>query len=448
MIAIVVCLAAFIACYVAGRRSLGAGLVVLMFFGYFYGILRANLLTSFSHFIFDAGMVGLFVSPCWRTTDPTEKKRSAAIQMWTVVLILWPVLLVMLPFQPLLVSVVGLRGNTFFFPFLLIGSRLKEKDLLKFSVGLAFLNMVAVFFAGAEYFLGLMRFFPLSPVTEIMYSSQDAGGGFYRIPATFTSAHAFGGTMVASLPYLIGLWTKAETKRTKMLAIGAMAMAMVGVLMSATRSNFIYGSAMILFVLFTTKMKGKQKAFFLVIIAGIGLMAMTNARFQRFKTLGDTEGVTERIAGSVNRNFWEILSEYPMGNGLGGGGTSMPYFLQGQVRNPIGMENEYARILCEQGVLGLLLWVSFVVWFLFQSRNAFARGPWATSRRLVWCLAASSLATAFIGTGLLTSIPGTVFLVMGMGWTAVPEAREKARLARQPVPLRYAGRGAYTPALQ
>jgi hypothetical protein len=445
MIALGLCIAAFLGCYWAGRRSIGQGLVMLLAFGYFYGILRANLLTSFSHFIFDAGLLGIYLSPSWHTSNPQDKKRNAAVQLWAIILILWPMLLVALPFQPLLISLVGLRGNTFFIPLLLIGSRLKGKDVFELSTGLAILNILVVAVAGAEYFLGVRRFFPLSPVTQIIYASGDAGAGFLRIPATFTSAHAFGSTMVSTIPFLVGLWTKAEQQLHRLLALTAMAMAMLGILMSATRTNFVYGSSMIVFVIFTTKMKGRQKAFFIVMIAALGITALGNVRFQRFKTLGDTDSVSERIAGSVNRGFFEILIEYPMGNGLGGGGSSMPYFLQGQVRNPIGMENEYARILSEQGILGLLFWVGLVGWFIMKARTAFAKGPWTATRRLVWCLCVIDLATAFIGTGLLTSIPGTVFLILGMGWTSTPEARETMLPKRAPQRVRPVS---YAPALR
>jgi hypothetical protein len=421
MLAAVICILAFVACYVAGRRSLGLGLVTLLTVGYFYGILRANLITAFSHFIFDAGMIGLFLSPCWRTKDPAEKKKSETVRLWTILLMAWPVLLIALPFQPLLISLVGLRGNIFFLPLLLIGSRLKEKDLIQLSVGMAVLDMVAVAFGGAEYFLGVPRFFPFSSVTLIMYSSGDVAGGFLRIPGTFTSAHAFGGTMVGSLPYIIGLWARAKTNSHRILTIIALPVALLGVLMSATRTNFVFASAMIIFAGFTAKMTGKQRAAFLLVLGMVGYAAVSNARFQRFQSLKDTEFVTERIAGSVNRGFWEILSEYPMGNGLGGGGTSIPYFLEGQVRNPVSMENEYARILSEQGIIGLLMWVSFVIWVCTRFRTAFAKGPWSPSRRLVWCLVMISLATAFLGTGAFTSIPGTLLMVLGIGWTAVPD---------------------------
>lgn len=420
MIALALCVLAFVVCYLAGRRSLGQGLVALLLFGYFYGILRANLLTTYSHFIFDAGLLGLYLSPRWRQVDPQTGKRSAKVRMWMAALVAWPCLLILLPFQPLLVTLVGLRGNIYFIPLLLLGARLKGKDLTELSVGLAVLDLMAVAFAGAEYFLGVARFFPVSPVTEIIYSSADAGGGFLRIPSTFTSAHAFGGTMVATIPYLVGLWAQSGKGIQRLLALVTIPAALLGVLMSSTRSNFLIGCAIVLAVIFTTRMSANRRIFFVLIVAAVTAAALTNVRFQRFKSLSDTDSVTERIAGSVNRSFFEILLEYPMGNGLGGGGTSLPYFLAGEVRNPIGMEDEYARILCEQGVIGLLIWLSFLVWFFIKFRSALSKGPWATSRRIVWCLTAISFGTAWIGTGLLTSIPGTVLLLLGMGWVLVP----------------------------
>jgi hypothetical protein len=449
VIAIALCVVAFIACYWAGRRSLGQGLVMLFVFGYFYGILRANLLTTFSHFIFDAGLLGLYLSPKWRMVNPQERKRSEPVKYWTFILILWPALLVALPFQPFLISVVGLRGNVFFLPLLLLGSRMKSKDITELAVGLAALDMVALLFACAEYVLGVPRFFPYSAVTQIMYASGDVAGGFLRIPSTFTSAHAFGGTMVGTIPFLIGLWTTGQTRLLRLLGLLSIPAAMVGILMSATRTNFLFGSSMVIFVLFTIKMQGKQKFFFGVAIAVVAYFALTNVRFQRFKSLDDKEYITNRIAGSVNRGFFEILTEYPLGNGLGGGGTSMPYFLEGQVRNPIGMENEYARILAEQGIIGLLIWLAFLAWYFARSRIAFAKGPWSTPRRLLWFSVVIGFGTAWIGTGSLTSIPGTVLLVLALGCTAVlPEASQLATAPNLAVRRVFRGQGMPAPALR
>jgi len=426
MQALALCVFAFCITLWAGRRSLGQGFLALLAIGYFYGILRANLITTYSHFIFDCGVLGLYCSQSWLSSDPQQARSSGAIQRWTVILIIWCMLLVVLPFQPLAVSLVGLRGNIFFLPILILGSRIKDKDLIQISCGMAVLNLVALYFAWAEYFTSVQRFYPASAVTSIIYASGDVAGGNFRIPAIFSSAHAYGGTMVDSLPYLIGFWDRSETQRMRGLALAGIAAALLGVLMSATRQNFILGSVMVLVALYTRRKKPGGLLIFVLLIAIMGGVAATNERFQRFKSLGDTEAVADRIAGSVNRGFWEILVEYPMGNGLGGGGTSIPYFLYGQVRNPIGMENEYARILCEQGIIGLILWIAFAIWFLSRGRIAFKAGPWANGRRMAWSLAAFSLGTAWIGLGMLTAMPQTAILLMGMGWTSTEQIPVKS----------------------
>jgi len=416
--ALAICIAALLITFWAGRRSLGTGLIALLAIGYFYGILRANLITTYSHFIFDASLLGLYCSQKWTSGTPSDLKRQEPMRLWVIVMIGWCLALMLLPFQPFMVTLVGFRGNVFFLPVLLLGTRLTDRDLSYLVGGLATLNVIALAFAGGEYFLGLPRFFPHSQVTEIMYSSMDVEGGFFRIPATFTAAHAYGGTMVGSLPYMIGGWERVQNNRFKFLALCGIVAALLGILMSATRQNFVVGAIMVLVAIWTRRGKSFKNVLALLVLLGIiGYVAATNSRFQRFKSLQDTESVTERIAGSVNRGFFEILAEYPMGNGLGGGGTSIPYFLQGSVKNPIGMENEYARVLSEQGIVGLLIFIGFVGYVFSRGPKAMAKGSWDTTRRMVWSLAAFSLGTAWIGLGLLTAIPQTAILLLGMGWT-------------------------------
>ena len=100
----------------------------------------------------------------------------------------------------------------------------------------------------------------------------------------------------------------------------------------------------------------------------------------------------------------------------------MPYFLQGQIRHPVGIESEYARILAEQGFIGLTLWISFIVWCMAR-RTAFLPNGWRPARRMIWYWAALSFLTASLGIGMLTGIPGTFFFLLALGWTVVtPEA--------------------------
>jgi hypothetical protein len=437
MIGLILCLLSFVVCYQFARRSLALGMIALLVIGYFYGIVRANLLTPYSHFTFDAGLIGLYSARLW----DRSKTIDSTLRLWVTLLIAWPMLVSLLPFQPIMVSIVGLRGNIFFLPLLLLASRLEHRDIVRIAAAMSVLNLVALGFAGAEYFTSVPQFYPYSSVTAIIYGSADVAGGFFRIPAIFSSAAAFGSAMVMTLPFLIGAWIRGETARGQLLCAVGIGAALLGILMSATRMNFILGCGAVFTTFAASRMKMGIRVLFVLLIAGIGYMAMTNARFGRFKSL-DTDTVTERIAGSVNRGFWEILMEYPMGNGLGGGGTSIPYFLQGQVRNPIGLESEYARILCEQGVFGLLLWIAFIAWILSRAPKAFLKTPWQAGRRLAMCLCIVHFGTGLLGTGLLTSIPATMSFLLNLGWVLTPEkqvvtARNESPSHRAIWPERY-----------
>src|SRR5579871_115166 len=417
MNSILLCFLALASTFWAGRRSLGLGIAVLLAWGYTFGIVRANLMTQACYFIFDAALLGLYVSQKW--FDRGDAKRAGVLRTWLAILVIWPILILVLPFQPLLVSLVGLRGSILFLPMLLLGSKMRSSDLRQLWIGLAVLNLVALGFAVAEYLLGVPRFYPYNAATLIIYSSVDVAGGFYRIPAIFSNAHSFGGTMVASIPFLIGGWDEAKGK-SRILALAGIVAAFFGVLMSATRLNFIIGVALLGAAMWNRSMKGSRRMVFVLLVGVLSVVALRNERFQRFKSLSDTESVESRISGSVNRTFLEILLEYPMGNGLGGGGTSLPYFLEGQVRNPIGMENEYVRIMAEQGVIGLIAWAGFVLWFFSRLPIAFGGTSWVTSRKLVFSLSAFGLLAGLIGTGMLTAIPHTAMLLLGMGWTSLP----------------------------
>jgi hypothetical protein len=233
--------------------------------------------------------------------------------------------------------------------------------------------------------------------------------------------------MTTSLPFLIGSWRNEESKRDRLVMIAGIAAALLGVLMSATRVNFIVSSVMLISTLLIGKMGWKRQVGFFVVIAAIAVLAMQNSRLQRFQTLKDTDYVQDRIAGSVNRGTLEILLQYPLGNGLGGGGTSLPYFLQNQVRHPVATENEYGRISLEQGILGLLLWLGFLFWFISGYGPNFGKTNWASARKLIWVYTTFCFSVAWIGTGMLTAIPLTAVLLLGMGWVAVPMKDEPRR---------------------
>ena len=443
MVSIILCVAAFAFCYVAGRRSLVAGIITVFTVGYFYGILRANLPETFSHFIFDAAVVGLYVTQLLRTGNREEERRLRLLKLWVILLIAWPAFLFFIPVQDYVVQLVGLRGNAFLLPFILLGARLKAADLKKLALAFAILNVLAFAVAGAEYFLGIERFFPQNKVTELIYISavdedytNPNRNQALRIPSTFTGAHAYAGMMVLTLPLLLGAWLQRGERKgwRRNLLAGAMALSVIGIFMAAVRSPVIILGAILLTVVTSARMRAHAWALMLLMALGVGWVVSSEERLQRFMTLKDVDFVGERIYWSVNDSFLELAVEYPMGNGLGGGGTSMPYFLQGRVVPPLFfMENEYARIVLEQGMLGLCLWVAFIAWALGRS-TTHPDDEWLMGRRLFWVTCAMFFATGMIGKGLLTSIPGTALFLLGTGLIAVRQPRrvEEPEPARTP----------------
>jgi hypothetical protein len=438
MIALILCIVGAVGAFILGRKSLGAGTLVLMASGYAYGIVRANVASTFSHFIFDAALIGLYLSqfPSIRKNQPAGPE--SPLYTWMYVLMGWPLLMVLLPFQTLLVSLVGLRGNMFFLPAAFLGARLRDDDLRKMALGFSVLNLIALAFGVAETIRGIEPFFPYGPMTVTMYNSIDSSGA-NRIPSVFQNAHTYAGAMLFTIPVLFGAWALGDGARwRKMLYLAGMAAAFIGVLMAATRQGIVMAGVLVIVASMSGKLGSLKRLVWAVAIVAVIYAAMHNDRWQRYKEL-DTDTVQDRVAGSVNRTFWEVLVEYPMGNGLGGGGTSIPYFLTSQVNRPVEVESEYGRILLEQGFIGLLLWLAFVVWFA-TNRAGFAKDEWLIGRRMAWYLCLLSFLVGAIGIGTLSSVPNSVMLLMCVGWTSVKPATARVKAAMplvrpQAVPL-------------
>jgi hypothetical protein len=423
------CLAAFVTCYITSKRSLGSGLAAVITWGYSYGILRAYFADSGAYFIFDCALLGLYLAHFLRRTEPSNGWRTHDLRGWATILVVWPLLLVFLPFQPFLISLVGLRGNILAIPAVLIGAQLRDEDLSKLSVTLSILNIAVLIVAVLEYNFGLENFFPQNEVTTLMFRMNDvAHYTAYRIPATFSQAHVYAGTMISTIPFVFGAWAQIEKKRSKrVLVVFGMAAALLGILLAAARMAFVTAALIMTFATLKSRLDARKRRAMCVLVLCIAVTTLRNERLQRFTPLSDTKYVQERVAGSINRGFFEILFQYPMGNGLGGGGTSIPYFLQNYVKHAIGLESEYTRLLVEESIVGLLLWIGFILW-VFTRPTAFAPTAWQDGRRLAWFTCLLSFSSGLVGIGLFTSIPSTVLLFSMIGWFSVRPASTANRL--------------------
>lgn len=426
MIAFLLCMLGFASVYIAGRRSLSAGVGLALGFGYLYGYLRANYPQPAGYFIFDSSLVGLYAAVLTRRRTPLERRKMRQILPWVLVMTAWPMALAVLPLQDPLIQLVGLRGQIFFLPFLLIGAMFDDREMRKLAFWLAALNIIAFAFAGGEYFLGIGRFLPRNASTAVIYISKDvalSNGDFaYRIPSTFVNPAGYGGVMVLSLPILVGAWARVQERTwNRVLFAVSIGVAVLGVFLCASRSQAVL--LMVLGIVVSLSFRVRLTAYlaWAAIATAVGWLVVTSPRLQRFTTLQDTSYVQVRIQGSVNEGFLEQAENYPLGNGLGGGGTSIPYFLQDRLVNPLVIENEYARIMTELGIPGLGIWLVFIFW-VFTRAAPRRSDPWFMGRRLAYVTSLMFLGLGVIGLGLLTWVPGTAMLLFLIGWIAVPNA--------------------------
>jgi hypothetical protein len=152
----------------------------------------------------------------------------------------------------------------------------------------------------------------------------------------------------------------------------------------------------------------------LALLLGLGILVAHSPRLQRFRTL-DAQFVGERASMSANSRFFTLVADYPLGIGLGAGGSVLPEFLQARIGHAPNLENEYSRILLEEGIPGLLTWIAFLFWVLFR-KPVKPWEEWVLARKLAWFTCLLYFATAWTGIGLLVSIPGSALLFLMTGW--------------------------------
>ncbi len=430
MLSVLIPCAVAILCFVAARRSLKLGIGAVLTAGYLYGIMRANLQGTWTYLMFDLSILGLYAAQLFRPDSPDERVRLTDLRFWTISLIVCPAVLfaifLVTPSREPLVELVGLRGNVFLIPFLILGGRLTGRDIRDIAIYCAVLNLGAVALGAAEFAFGIERFYPLNETTEIIYRSRDlVGYTAHRIPGSFVNAHAFAGTMATTLPLVLGAWAQPDNRRWigPLLASAAVA-SFIGIFMAAARTHMITAAALVIIVTVTGGLSRTQWIRWVLAVGLVGYVVAADARLQRFTTLADQDTVSQRIGGSVNQDFFELAGSYPLGHGLTSGGTSVPYFLQSKATTGMLLESEYARITLEQGVPGLLLWLFFIAWVVtrFPTR---AQDSWLLGRRLAWAACISVFVSGMLGIGMMASVPQTSIMLLLVGWFSTSPAPEK-----------------------
>ena len=342
---------------------------------------------------------------------------------WVLAMIAWPIFISIIPIQHYVVQVIGLRGNIFWLPMILVGFVIQPNEKTKLVLAMAVLNIISLGFAVGEFVLGVEYFVPENEVTRIVYNSNDLKDGAKRIPSIFVNAHSYSLFMTATIPWILGeILGRRRNALIKVaslpILIAGLVSALLGVFMAGPRQPVVVLGLILVLIIFS----GRFNLAFLVITglsgAIVGYFVAQDERMQRFTQLQDLESVQARIQSSISMDFVDVMMSYPMGNGMGAGGTSLPSFAQDLLTNAVLLENEYARIMLEQGVPGLFLFLAFCTWYML--RQASRKDVDFNLKSYVRYSVFVSIATAFIGVGLMTSIPGTAFLFLGIGYSISP----------------------------
>ncbi len=411
---IVLCLLTLLGTVAAGRRSLGLAFGAVLVTGYFYGILRAHVPDTASYFVFDCALIGFYAT---RVPPIVGTRLPAVAFVRCAPLAIWPLVMLFVPFQDILIQLVGLRAAIFFLPCMLLGATAEDEDLVTVARFAAVLNVVSFVFAFLEYQLGIETFFPRVAATQLIYESHDiASGSAHRIPATFVNSHAYGGTMVAVLPFLVSRWQAPSARRLEKTVIAAGILGgAIGTFMAGARTPVVFLGILSLVLALSLKLSMRAKVSLVLLSAVVGWVVLQSDRLQRFTTLSDTEYVSSRLEGSANLGTLETIYEHPFGAGLGSAwGTNIPHFLQDYAHEQIGAENEFARIALEQSPLGLILWIWCIVATLLR-RTEPVSANWVLGTRLSRVFVAVSWGTGIFGTGLLAAIPSSALMLFQMG---------------------------------
>ena len=146
----------------------------------------------------------------------------------------------------------------------------------------------------------------MNAITQTIYNSNDvAGYKYHRVPSSFLNAHIYGGTMLATMPFLLDRLAGVTVRLLdRCLALAGVVAAAGGLLMCGARTPLVLSGFALVIALVLSRFSLKL-GLVVALIVGVGVVvARSDERLQRITTLEDSEFVSQRIAGRRTRGFW------------------------------------------------------------------------------------------------------------------------------------------------
>lgn len=198
--------------------------------------------------------------------------------------------------------------------------------------------------------------FPGFPARE-----QFIADGASRASALFKDPNVFGPFLVPIAVILLEEMISPRLLRlrpaTGLLLLTVLCVGLIYSFSRAAWANMLLSTAVMLMIVLVRRQSGPR---FLTVLSGLGLVAMAVMAFVVFSGQADFIGQRAQLQGYDTERFGaqrfgiQLAGHYPLGVGPD----------QFIIHHPIEAHSTYVRVLAEQGVVGLVLWLALVLFTL------------------------------------------------------------------------------------
>lgn len=298
----------------------------------------------------------------------------------------------------------------------------RERDLKLFIELWAWFTLLGVM-------KGLMQKF-LGPDPWETYWLDTIGGKTHRLPqglrifSFFSDSSVYGGSMGFSGVFFAVLSLHTTERKKQLFYLAVAGAAFTGMLISGTRGAIAVPFAgFALYLLLSRRVR-------MIIIGGIAMIAVFS--ILKFTTLGESVYEIRRFRDALDPDnpslmvrtenkakFRVYLADKPFGGGIGSAGNWGLRFTPGTFLAETPPDGWYVQIWAEQGIVGLMLHLSILVYVLLKSIFIIMfrlKNPQNVARAMAFSAGMFGVMAASYTSGALGQMPNGIIIYSGMAY--------------------------------
>lgn len=269
----------------------------------------------------------------------------------------------------IIVAIYGLRIFVLHFPLIfIIGRVLDHDDMVKIGKAILIINILMTLLVAVQFYSPQSAWVNRGVGGEGDGSGFSGGGGFYRVPGTFSFTNGLSAFYGFTAPFIFYFWFSGKNQVSKYLLWASTFALLAAVPLSISRTVLFSIGITFIFSLFLVsqnkKTFGRMLGATIAVVMLLGILQQftffqtaSGAFTDRFTSANKSEGGAEGVIG--NRIIqYSLLSAFdwdipPFGYGLGAGTNVGAQLLTGGTMVEFS-EGEWGRLTRESGmILGL-----------------------------------------------------------------------------------------------